>query len=67
MINIAGLKGHTMAGMTATAKNHLGSLLTGTGSSGASRMHASIAVKSGGDWARSRLGKGWVPTTAWWI
>jgi len=67
MINIAGLKGHTMAGMTATAKNHLGSLLTGTGSSGASRMHASIAIKSGGDWARSRLGKGWVPTTAWWI
>jgi hypothetical protein len=46
MINVAGLKGHTLAGMTVTAKNHLGSLLTATGDLGARSMHASIAVKS---------------------
>jgi len=45
MINVAGLKGHNIAGMTVTAKNHLGSLLTATGASGASNMHPSIAVK----------------------
>jgi len=45
MINVSGLKGHTLAGMTVTAKNHLGSLLTDTGDSGARNMHASIGVK----------------------
>ena len=45
MINVAGLKGHTLAGMTVTAKNHLGSLLTDTGEPGARNMHASITVK----------------------
>jgi uncharacterized protein (DUF362 family) len=48
MINVAGLKGHTMAGMTATSKNHLGSLLTADGGPGAQNMHRSIAVKGGG-------------------
>jgi uncharacterized protein (DUF362 family) len=48
MINVAGLKGHTMAGMTATSKNHLGSLLTADGASGARNMHPSIAVRGGG-------------------
>ena len=48
MINVAGLKGHTLAGMTVTAKNHLGSLLTATGEAGARNMHASISVKSMG-------------------
>ena len=48
MINVAGLKGHTLAGMTVTAKNHLGSLLTASGDSGARNMHASITVKSMG-------------------
>jgi uncharacterized protein (DUF362 family) len=45
MINVAGLKGHNIAGMTVTAKNHLGSLLTATGAGGAGNMHPSIAVK----------------------
>jgi uncharacterized protein (DUF362 family) len=48
MINVAGLKGHTLAGMTVTAKNHLGSLLTATGDAGARNMHPSISVKSFG-------------------
>jgi uncharacterized protein (DUF362 family) len=47
MINVAGLKGHMMAGMTVCAKNHLGSLLTASGDAGARDMHPSIAVKSG--------------------
>ena len=46
MINVAGLKGHGLAGMTVTAKNHLGSLLTATGAPGAREMHASITVKT---------------------
>jgi uncharacterized protein (DUF362 family) len=46
MINVAGLKGHTLAGMTVTAKNHLGSLLTAAGELGARSMHASITVKA---------------------
>jgi uncharacterized protein (DUF362 family) len=45
MINVAGLKGHGLAGMTVTAKNHLGSLLTATGEAAARNMHASITVK----------------------
>jgi hypothetical protein len=45
MINVCGLKGHNIAGMTVTAKNHLGSLLTATGAPGAGNMHPSIAVK----------------------
>jgi len=45
MINVAGLKGHGLAGMTVTAKNHLGSLLMESGEPGARNMHASITVK----------------------
>jgi hypothetical protein len=57
MINVAGLKGHTLAGMTVTAKNHLGSLLTATGDPGARNMHASISVKSyGGGGGRGGAG-----------
>ena len=50
MINLAGLKGHTMAGMTVCAKNHLGSIFTASGEAGARDLHPSIAVKghSGG-------------------
>jgi uncharacterized protein (DUF362 family) len=47
MINLAGLKGHTMAGMTVCAKNHLGSLFTPSGEAGARDMHPSIAVHGG--------------------
>ena len=57
MINVAGLKGHTLAGMTVTAKNHLGSLLTATGDVGARNMHASITVRPmGGGGGRSGAG-----------
>ena len=63
MINVAGLKGHTLAGMTVTAKNHLGSLLTATGDSGARNMHASIAVKSFGG-GRGSAGGGMRPAPA---
>jgi hypothetical protein len=49
MINVAGLKGHTMAGMTVTAKNHQGTVLKADGSYGARDVHASIAVKSFGN------------------
>jgi uncharacterized protein (DUF362 family) len=45
LINVAGLKGHTLASMTVCAKNHLGSLLTAQGESGAAEMHSSINVK----------------------
>jgi uncharacterized protein (DUF362 family) len=54
MINVAGLKGHTLAGMTVTAKNHLGSLLTATGDVGARNMHASITVKTMGGFGGGR-------------
>jgi Domain of unknown function (DUF362) len=47
MINVAGLKGHTMAGMTVTAKNHQGTILTENGSAGAPHVHPYLAVKSG--------------------
>ncbi|HVU34937.1 MAG TPA: DUF362 domain-containing protein [Opitutaceae bacterium] len=47
LINVAGLKGHTMAGMTVCAKNHLGTVLNADGSSAANRLHASIMVKTG--------------------
>lgn len=45
MINVAGLKGHTLAGMTVCAKNHLGSVFTADGTPGARDLHPSIAVK----------------------
>jgi hypothetical protein len=48
MINVAGLKGHTMAGMTVTAKNHQGTILLADGSAGARYVHPYLAVKSGG-------------------
>ena len=48
MINVAGLKGHTMAGMTVAAKNHQGTILKADGSAGARDVHVSIAVKGGG-------------------
>ena len=77
MINIAGLKGHGLAGMTVTAKNHLGSLLTATGDAGARNMHPSITVKSTGRgaarravaaaWASRIWRRRWVLTTGWWI
>lgn len=47
LINVAGLKGHTMAGMTVCAKNHLGTVLDEDGSPAASRLHRFIAVKGG--------------------
>ena len=47
MINVAGLKGHTLAGMTVCAKNHLGTFFTASGEPGARDIHASIAVKLG--------------------
>jgi hypothetical protein len=47
LINVAGLKGHTMAGMTVTAKNHQGSIFTESGAAGAPRVHPHLAVKSG--------------------
>ncbi len=46
LINVAGLKGHTLAGMTVCAKNHLGSVLDADGSSAASRLHQYITVKT---------------------
>ena len=46
MINLAGLKGHTLAGMTVCAKNHLGSIFTANGGIGARDLHPTIAVKS---------------------
>jgi uncharacterized protein (DUF362 family) len=46
MINVAGLKGHTMAGMTVTAKNHMGTILTADGLGGARLVHPWLAVKS---------------------
>jgi uncharacterized protein (DUF362 family) len=48
MINVAGLKGHTMAGMTVTAKNHQGTILMADGSAGARYVHPFLAVKSSG-------------------
>jgi uncharacterized protein (DUF362 family) len=48
LINVAGLKGHTLAGMTVCAKNHLGSLFTADGAPGAREMHESIAVRGRG-------------------
>jgi uncharacterized protein (DUF362 family) len=48
MINVAGLKGHTMAGMTVAAKNHQGTILMADGSAGARLVHPSLAVKGGG-------------------
>jgi len=47
MINLAGLKGHTLAGMTATAKNHQGTILREDGSAGARFVHPWISVNSG--------------------
>lgn len=56
LINIAGLKGHSLAGVTLCAKNHLGSLLTAAGDSGAAAMHATITVKSGRGGGAQRAG-----------
>ena len=48
MINVAGLKGHTMAGMTVCAKNHQGTVLKEDSSAGARDVHPTLAVKGGG-------------------
>ena len=48
MINFAGFKGHYLAGLTATAKNHLGSFFKADGTAGARDLHATIAVESSG-------------------
>ena len=48
MINFAGFKGHYLAGLTATAKNHLGSFFKADGTPGARDLHATIAVESSG-------------------
>jgi uncharacterized protein (DUF362 family) len=47
LINIAGLKGHTLAGMTVCAKNHLGSVFHADGSSAARDLHDTITVRPG--------------------
>lgn len=47
LINVAGLKGHTIAGMTVCAKNHLGSFLTDRGAAGAPQIHRYITVRGG--------------------
>ncbi|MGA2221999.1 MAG: DUF362 domain-containing protein [Verrucomicrobiia bacterium] len=47
LINVAGLKGHTMAGMTVCAKNHLGSIFTADGAAAARTLHSTLAVKMG--------------------
>jgi uncharacterized protein (DUF362 family) len=56
LINVAGLKGHMMAGMTVCAKNHLGSIFTPDGSPAARNMHSSIAVRSGRGGAPRSMG-----------
>jgi uncharacterized protein (DUF362 family) len=48
MINFAGFKGHYMAGLTACAKNHLGSIFKADGNPGARDLHPTIAVESSG-------------------
>ena len=47
LINVAGLKGHTLAGMTVCAKNHLGSVFHSDGSSAARDLHEFITVRPG--------------------
>jgi uncharacterized protein (DUF362 family) len=47
LINVAGLKGHTLAGMTVCAKNHLGSIFHADGSSAARDLHRFISVRPG--------------------
>ena len=47
LINVAGLKGHTLAGMTVCAKNHLGSVFHADGSSAARDLHEFITVRPG--------------------
>jgi uncharacterized protein (DUF362 family) len=65
MINVAGLKGHTLAGMTVTAKNHLGSLLNAQSGSAAQTIHSYIAVRGGGGGGRGgRGGPGTAPAAA---
>jgi uncharacterized Fe-S center protein len=66
MINVAGLKGHTMAGMTVAAKNHQGTILKADGSAGARDVHVSIAVKGGGHVGRRPSQAMASRTTAWW-
>lgn len=46
-INVAGLKGHTMAGMTVTSKNHLGTIFYADGKPAARELHKYIAVTPG--------------------
>ncbi len=48
LINMAGLKGHTIASMTVCAKNHLGSFFNADGSAGARNIHPYITVKGNG-------------------
>lgn len=47
LINVAGLKGHTLAGMTVCAKNHLGSMLNEDGTNAAPTIHRYLTVRSG--------------------
>jgi hypothetical protein len=47
LINVAGLKGHTLAGMTVCAKNHLGSMLTEQGGNAAPLIHQYLTVRPG--------------------
>jgi len=47
LINVAGLKGHTLAGITVCAKNHLGSMLTESGGNAAQRIHQYLTVRPG--------------------
>jgi uncharacterized protein (DUF362 family) len=56
LINVAGLKGHTLAGMTVTAKNHLGSMLTATGGSAAQAIHPFLGVRGGRGGAPQQMG-----------
>jgi len=47
LVNVAGLKGHGIAGITVCAKNHLGSMLTAGGDSAARQIHRYIGVRAG--------------------
>jgi len=59
LINVAGLKGHTIAGITVCAKNHLGSMLTADAGNGARTMHPFIGVRAGrrGGGTAQRMGE----------
>jgi uncharacterized protein (DUF362 family) len=47
LINVAGLKGHTLAGMTVCGKNHLGTVLYDNGGVAARELHRFISVRGG--------------------